>query len=332
MQPVAVPSAPGVATVAVPIGAADGGDAVAIQNPGEIITATRVEASAGWTSSQPSKLLQHVMGVALLKPHSFRIEPPPGEGRTERAIYVQRVQDLASGEVLAEVRIESQDAKRGQRTVKITTPNGREIASVDKPPRATEHNLIDSPSTFTIDGVPYATFHASDSATAHGKLVHEGEPIGLRLEGRRSLKKFYCSIAFVLSLLVVVAMVVFWAVDLGPVAYCGFYLIILILAIAAVAGTKSPSLYGVVSLDGSVVYPPMYAKAGMGTCRMGDAADDGTKYISFAPRRGYQPLEGRLRFAALLLLVAYNTGELLPSAEVDMDLGEGSARPGARNV
>lgn len=266
--------APVATVVAIPVDG-NGSDVVAIQNPGEAVAATVIEPPEGWVSADPTKLLQRSSGVTLVKPHQYRIDPPPGQDVCERAIFVQRVKDLASGEVIADVRIESQDAKRGQRTVKLTAPNGRLLASVDKPPRAAEDALVDEPSIFSVDGQPYATFHPPDSATSYGKLVRgEGSSNGLKIEGRKTLKRLYGTLGVAAGVLVIAVGGIGMAVGVPGLMYACIYVALFVFVFGLCAGNCSPSSYGVFSLDGSVSYPRVYAKPSHTKCAMSSQADD----------------------------------------------------------
>ena len=73
----------------------------------------------------------------------------------------------------------------GQRTVKLTAPNGRLLASVDKPPRAAEDALVDEPSIFSVDSQPYG-LPPTGQRHIVGKLVRgEGSSSGLKIEDEK---------------------------------------------------------------------------------------------------------------------------------------------------
>ena len=182
-------------------------------------------------------------------------------------------------------------------------PNGRLLASVDKPPRAAEDALVDEPSIFSVDGQPYATFHPPDSATSYGKLVRgEGSSNGLKIEGRKTLKRLYGTLGVAAGVLVIAVGGIGMAVGVPGLMYACIYVALFVFVFGLCAGNCSPSSYGVFSLDGSVSYPRVYAKPSHTKCAMSSQADDGNKYITFAPTFGRRcdSLEGRLRFDMLL--------------------------------
>ena len=109
----------------------------AIENPGESVIAVPIEPPPEWVSTDPTKFLNRSTGVKLYFPHQARTEPAQAYiSDMQKAIFVQNVKDAWSGDIIATVRVESQDAQQGQRKVWLKAPDGREIACVDKPPRA----------------------------------------------------------------------------------------------------------------------------------------------------------------------------------------------------
>lgn len=336
--------------MAAKIAVADATPAVALGVDATVAVGVVVDASPVVADKSPvdvTRLLRDHERVALLKPHAEKHAYQDETAGTAdlasyhsvgRSIFVQRIIDAKTKEVIATVRIESLDVEKGQRTIEIKASDGTLIARSDKPPRAeVAHLITDEPSTFTVGGQPYATFTPGVSATAFGQIERVGGRSGLKLEGRKSAKMMLGIIAapclpggFLLAM-----STLRWAVGsegsegspLGMVCMVlGWSLMLLGLILASYV-PHVPTKYGVQSLDGGAQYPRLKSWSRDTNCACRSYTDDGTKMINFGGGgflgAGHlTPLDTPHRFDMLLLMVAMQAYELLPVHKFDGGVGD----------